>query len=387
MDTFIKKIKRSIKPYFRYLPPIRGITQDMKKTPLWGIDEIRTEDQTLEIKGWALPPEEGPQAAGFTLDGVPFEQIDYPLEREDIQRIFWWAPRSRFSGFHCRTPFSPAQATAGTAITLAYAAKSTGLPFSERHNHYYCGPAGPPLPPPEKRRRVQGTANEYFFLLEGCSIYVKLERALKSYVKKGYSDFSRVLDWGCGCGRLSRYFAERPNPCLTGVDIDEDNVGWCRENLGFADFQAIPLDPPTPLADGHFDLLIGISVLTHLGEGAQREWLRELHRLAAPNAVLLLSVHGMTSFMRARMSGNFIFSMARLLRFMCSRGFYDIGTSSDLGDSIGDATYYRSVFHSRKYIGKYWREFFDVVQIIPGYIGNNQDLAILRKRADRRPSN
>ncbi len=380
MDTFLKKIKKTIKPYFRYLPPIRGITQDMKKTPLWGIDEIRTEDQTLEIKGWALPPGEGPQAAGFTLDGIPFERVRYPLEREDIQRIFWWAPHSRFSGFHCRTPFSPAQAEAGTAAALAYVAKSTGLPFSEHHNHYYCRSTDLPLPPPEKRRRVQGAANEYFFLLEGCSIYVKLERALKTHVGKGYSDFSRVLDWGCGCGRLSRYFAEQPNPRLTGVDIDEDNVGWCRENLGFANFQAIPLHPPTPLADGHFDLLIGISVLTHLGEGAQLEWLRELHRLAAPNAVLLLTVHGITSFMRSRMDGNFVMSMTELLRFKHSRGIYDIGACSDLGDFIKDTTYYRTVFHSRKYIEKYWREFFDIVQIIPGTIGNNQDLVILRKR-------
>jgi SAM-dependent methyltransferase len=47
-----------------------------------------------------------------------------------------------------------------------------------------------------------------------------------------------------------------------------------------------------PYADGQFDFIYALSVFTHLPEAQQRPWIRELRRVAAPGAHVLLSLHG-----------------------------------------------------------------------------------------------
>jgi 2-polyprenyl-3-methyl-5-hydroxy-6-metoxy-1,4-benzoquinol methylase len=46
--------------------------------------------------------------------------------------------------------------------------------------------------------------------------------------KKTFDDFPCVLDWGCGSGRVLRYVAARHRVNLRCVDIDADNIGWCK---------------------------------------------------------------------------------------------------------------------------------------------------------------
>ena len=41
-----------------------------------------------------------------------------------------------------------------------------------------------------------------------------------------------------------------------------------------------------------FDLLVRLSVFTHLNEPEQFEWLDELKRIASKGAVLLMTIHG-----------------------------------------------------------------------------------------------
>ena len=369
------KIATMIKHACFRIAPLRSFARGMRKAPLWGIDIIRWDEHAFEIEGWALPPQAGPEDAAFTLNGRPFEQVLYPRERDDIGRVFWWFPSSRFSGFHCRTACGSSSVADGTPFYLDYVSKTTGRPFCELHAYAYRPAGSLPMPQAARRCRVQGTESECFFLLEGCSAYTKLQQALQTHVGKCFADFPRALDWGCGCGRLARHFAPGTTSRLTGVDVDWDNVAWCRDNLGFADFQTVPLHPPTTLPAGEFDLLIGISVFTHLGADVQREWLRELRRLAAPGAILLVTVHGLTSALRAN-------RFPHLLRFLASRGCYNMGSCIDLGDFISDAQYYRSMYISQSYIRKHWTKYFDIVDIVPGYIGNNQDLVILRKREE-----
>ena len=362
-------IHAAAKQIMFHLPPLRSFARGVAREPLWGLDLIRCQQGVLEIEGWALPPESGPGDADFTLNGRPFEHVEYPRERDDIGRVFWWLKGSARSGFRCRTHFAAAN---GSPLALDYVSRSSGRPFSGLHGFAVRQQDGLPLPAPERRQRVQGSDSECFFLQEGCSAYVKLEQALREHAGKSYGEFSRVLDWGCGCGRLARHFAPGLKPRLTGVDIDGDNVAWCRENLGFAEFAAVPLHPPTDLPAGGFDLLIGISVFTHLAEDVQREWLGELRRLAAPGAILLMTVHGLTSAVRCGRP-------AHLLRFLASRGCYNMGACIDLDGFISDSEYYQSVYLSERYIRRHWSDYFEVVSIIPGYIGNNQDLVILRR--------
>jgi len=54
----------------------------------------------------------------------------------------------------------------------------------------------------------------------------------------------------------------------------------------------VALQPPTGLPAQGFDLVYGISVLSHLSEPDQFAWLAELARLTRPGALLLLSTLG-----------------------------------------------------------------------------------------------
>ena len=53
-----------------------------------------------------------------------------------------------------------------------------------------------------------------------------------------------------------------------------------------------PWLPPLPFADGAFDLVIVISVFTHLPRDSQDAWLAELERVTGPGTVVIATVHG-----------------------------------------------------------------------------------------------
>src|SRR5262245_3347086 len=75
----------------------------------------------------------------------------------------------------------------------------------------------------------------------------------------------RVLDWGCGCGRIARHWEREDGQIeLFGCDINPALVGWSRENIAWGTFTVCDLSPPLSYPDQHFDLIYGISVLTHL---------------------------------------------------------------------------------------------------------------------------
>jgi len=341
---------------------------------LWGLEFIQLAHDFIEIRGWAVAPEGDCTVVSFAVNDKEFDQIDYSSPRADVGQIFWYIPNSWKSGFVCRAYLSTEEVFANGYAVFKFINSNTGLPFNEKHNYYYCDPLAdkPLLPDSERRKRVHGNEDEITFRLEGYSTYMKLKLAMRRLFGRDYGDFSRILDWGCGCGRMTRYFKDLKWGSITGVDIDADNVNWCQQHLNFGRFLTIPLHPPTNLNDSSFDLLIGISVFAHLREGEQYEWLSELRRIASEEAILLMSVHGGMAVCRS----NFLFSLFEAWK---TRGFLDVGPNPDLDGVIGEQDYYRNTFHTSDYVRENWSKYFEIVDIMPGYVGNLQDLVIMRK--------
>jgi SAM-dependent methyltransferase len=356
-------------------PQLRELLEDST----WCIDEFRFDEQHVEIRGWALTPQDRYAPATFTLNGEPFDEIDFPRQRWDVANVFWYRLGTELCGFVCRKTL-PAGSTLddlfpGGFAELQFCNAQTGSPFRDGHGFYIAHPDKDAFPDPgEKRRlRVHGNTDLRSFLIQGSSAFVKLERALQKSVGKGYEAFPRVLDWGCGCGRVARYFRDLPDVALHGVDIDANNVEWCRENLGFGTFSSCRADPPMPYEDGSFDLVFGISVMTHLAEGDRTKWLHELDRITADGAVLLLSIQGTPALCRSRVETE------TLIRFRQS-GFLDVDMSLAAEDLSSESDRYIDCFLSEDYVRHRWSEIFDVLDVLPGYIGNVQDLVVLRKR-------
>jgi SAM-dependent methyltransferase len=144
---------------------------------------------------------------------------------------------------------------------------------------------GPSLPPRRLMVRVAGTADADWFLRSGRAAY----DAIAAHV--ALDEVESVLDFGCGCGRVLRYW-NRHEGLVAGSDRDAGAIDWCRGNLGFARCERNGLAPPLPFADASFDLVYALSVFTHLTAELQTAWRDELARVLRPGGRLLVTTHG-----------------------------------------------------------------------------------------------
>ena len=149
---------------------------------------------------------------------------------------------------------------------------------------------GLPVPPARLIMRVAGTPDVTLFLESGRlaaeSIHDALERA-----ETPLDTVASILDFGCGCGRVIRNWAQL-DARVAGSDLSGGAIDWCRKNLPFARFETNGLSPPLAFDTASFELAYALSVLTHLPEPIQHDWMDELARVVRPRGFLFLTTHG-----------------------------------------------------------------------------------------------
>ncbi|MDQ3822105.1 MAG: class I SAM-dependent methyltransferase [Actinomycetota bacterium] len=150
---------------------------------------------------------------------------------------------------------------------------------------------GLPVPPPALIVRVAGTPDVEWFLRGGRLAAESIRAALSRHGRR-IEDVGALLDFGCGCGRVTRNWLTLPRTDVFGSDMNEDAVEWCRRSLPFATFVRNGLAPPLAFENERFDLVYALSVFTHLPEDLQAAWMRELQRVLRPGGLVLLSTHG-----------------------------------------------------------------------------------------------
>jgi len=104
----------------------------------------------------------------------------------------------------------------------------------------------------------------------------------------------RVLDAGCGVGRLARPLAAylRGEGSYDGFDLDAEALSWCRRRYRDRErFRFLMLDArrPLPFGEGEYDVAVAASLLTHLQRADQRTLLGELRRVLAPGGRALVT--------------------------------------------------------------------------------------------------
>ena len=148
---------------------------------------------------------------------------------------------------------------------------------------------GAPLPPPYLIMLVAGTPDWKWFVESGRDTV----KAFSEYAAEGGCSFEkaqRILDLGCGCGRIVRHLPAMTSAEIHGADYNPRLVRWCTANLK-GRFTRNKLHPPLPYPDAHFDVVYLVSVFTHLRAETQREWLAELRRVTRPDGVILITFH------------------------------------------------------------------------------------------------
>ena len=147
----------------------------------------------------------------------------------------------------------------------------------------------PTLPDEKTQRRIAGKAGNEA-LVEAHTLARAFKNLYEDHVGP-FTESTRVLDYGCGWGRITRFFLKdvaRGN--LWGIDCNVDLISFCRESNPWSRFELNDPLPPTDLADDHFDLAFSYSIFTHLREDVHLAWLEELRRVVRPGGLLILTV-------------------------------------------------------------------------------------------------
>lgn len=228
------------------------------------------------------------------------------------------------------------------------------------------------LPDEPRIKRVSGPlANRITYLNGGYSAFqrvIDVARENGVFVRPQ----TQVLDWGVGCGRVARFFAKQTEAQITGVDIDSDNVGWCRANLR-GTYETVKLSPPTSLRANAFDLIYSCSVLSHLSKADADAWLGEMARVLAPGGLALLSFNGSSNL------SSYLSRRPAALRAALSEGLFFGDDNNDLKGFIPSDDYYKATFATDEWWAPMFAKHFKVVKIEECVVSGHQHFAVLRK--------
>jgi SAM-dependent methyltransferase len=210
------------------------------------------------------------------------------------------------------------------------------------------------LPPAELRYRVSSSPDAQNFINIGKKCAADIQSAMRK-VGCELTQFDRVLDFGCGCGRTLVHLKDlAPQAKFDGTDIDEAAISWCKEHLRFGTFKVGQASPPADYGSDSFDFIYAISVFTHLDAPYQFRWLEELRRITKPGGVLLLTVDS---------------SLVGDKDFVFQRSYED---------GLFPA-WYQNAFHSEQYVRENFGKYFEVMGYLPKGMNEHQDVVLLKK--------
>jgi len=145
-----------------------------------------------------------------------------------------------------------------------------------------------PVPPSELWLCSEGTSEDYLSSgREHVDKMMSIVRPSGVSLQRGH----RVLDFGCGTGRMLRWLRNEADECVIwGVDIQAQHIVWCQRHLSppfrFATTTSLP---HLPFEDGYFDFIYAGSVFTHIADLADA-WLLELRRVLVPGGKLYITI-------------------------------------------------------------------------------------------------
>ena len=160
----------------------------------------------------------------------------------------------------------------------------------------------------------------------------------------------RILDFGCGVGRVLRHFLpEAAEAEFYGCDLDTASVRWLQEYFSppFQIFESAE-EAGLPQEDGFFDLIYAFSVYTHFTDN-WAEWLLEHHRVLADGGILFATFlgEGMLDFLTGEEWEEDRIGMNTLLH----------GYPWDLGGPLA--------FNSPWWLHAHWGRAFEIVYLEP----------------------
>jgi SAM-dependent methyltransferase len=210
-------------------------------------------------------------------------------------------------------------------------------------------------------------------------------------------DFHTVLDFGCGAGRLLRFYPRKGKEQeLWGVDINAQYMSWCQNHLSppflFATTTTLP---HLPFEDNSFDLVYCGSVFTHVTDLADA-WFLELRRVLRKGAYAYITIQDKLS-MQAMLSRYCAAppdpqSVASFVKVDGEPGTSPMGlhavheadratgaASKDFASFAYSTDPFSNIFYDTQYLVDKWSRFAEIVSVTPAAYGS-QTALLCRKR-------
>lgn len=225
-----------------------------------------------------------------------------------------------------------------------------------------------PIPPPRLRHRVHGGLDSRSFLSTGQAISQSLIHIIdNSELQNKKSPL--LLDFGCGCGRSLRHFlSERKDWRFVATDIDAQAIDWNSRHLsGSVEWATNAVEPPLPYRSKSFDVILAISIFTHLDEKLQFAWLKEFQRLLTDTGIVITSIHGESVW---ESSDDWSVQIAQ-------SGILHLHTNVGIRNFARTPAHYQTTLHSPDYIYSHWSQYFGSITVDERGIDGVQDAVIL----------
>ena len=110
----------------------------------------------------------------------------------------------------------------------------------------------------------------------------------------------RVLELGCGAGRLTGHLCERARE-VHAIDLSPAMVAYCQRTYPEATFRVGDLGDLSAFDESGYDVVFApFNVLDVLGDAARRATLKRVHELLVDGGLLVMSSHNLHHAMRMR---------------------------------------------------------------------------------------
>lgn len=242
-----------------------------------------------------------------------------------------------------------------------------------------------PIPPLELRQIV-ADPNVAPFLYSG---FLDASVAASMFQEYGGTDHVRptVLDFGCGCGRVMRFFDPQTWE-VRGAEINPAHVRWCNENLAGTRTVLNNHEPPVPIGDSTVDFAYALSVFSHLPRALDTAWLADLARIIRPGGLAVISTHGYAALATIAASREhqemFRLTAAEAVAIgdrLAADELVHLPYAQDVLDLAQAGPSYGNTFVDPGYAERTWgRDNFALTAHLPGGLRGWQDVYVLTRR-------
>lgn len=250
----------------------------------------------------------------------------------------------------------------------------------------------PGFPDPALQNEIHGHSGDVS--LHEAYLFFREVKAYCRYAGREVTASTRLLDFGCGWGRILRLFMKDVRPeNLLGIDSTSRFLLEARRFNPALAFLQGGISPPTVLSSASLDLVVSWSVFSHLDEFLAGHWIREFHRLLLPGGLAVITTQSrrfiaFCAEQRAR----------RAAGIRLEHGWYDLCADSFLDEARANARYdagrflhatpvkrphpgshYGEAIIPRAYVTQRWGELFRVVEFLDDPTRLPQVMIVLQK--------